>query len=188
MVAHPTPPPMSVEEYLELEENSTVKHEYVDGHVYAMAGGTVDHGTIAVNVVSQLRPFLRGGRCRVHNSDVKVRLGPRRFVYPDVSVGCDPRDRVDGRATFINYPRLVVQILSPSTARYDQGDKVEMYRALPSFEEYVLIDAEQVGIEVRTRQDDGAWQVQTYGPGDHVRISTIDVRLPIAEFYEDVAV
>ena len=82
MFAHPLPPPLSVEEYLELEENSTVKHEYLDGYVYAMAGGTVDHGAIAVNVITVLRPRLRGGPCRVYTSDVKVRLGPRRFVYP----------------------------------------------------------------------------------------------------------
>jgi hypothetical protein len=101
MFGHPLPPPLSVEEYLELEENSTVKHEYLDGYVYAMAGGTVDHGAIAVNVLAALRPLLRGGSCRVYNSDVKVRLGPRRFVYPDLSVSCDPRDYADGRAPFI---------------------------------------------------------------------------------------
>jgi Uma2 family endonuclease len=97
MIAHPLPPPLSVEEYLELEENSTIKHEYLAGYVYAMAGGSVDHGVIAVNVLAALRPQLRGGSCRVYNSEVRVRLGPRRFVYPDVSVSCDPRDYASGR-------------------------------------------------------------------------------------------
>ena len=187
MVAHPTPPLISVEEYLELEENSTVKHEYIDGHVYAMAGGTIDHGIIAVNAVSLLRPHLRGGPCRIYNSDVKVRLAPRRYVYPDASVGCDPRDRVDGRAKFISYPRLVLEVLSPSTATYDRGDKFAMYRAVSTFEEYVLIDAEQMAIEVWRRQASGDWTEQAFGPHDTVVFATIDFHAPVAAFYEDVA-
>jgi Uma2 family endonuclease len=169
-----------------LEENSTVKHEYIDGHVYAMAGGTVDHGDIAVNVVAALRPLLRGGPCRVHNSDVKVRLGPRRFVYPDVSVSCDGRDRANGRATFIAHPRLVIEVLSPTTADYDRGDKFEMYRAVEALEEYVLISADREAVEVRTRQANGAWQRTTFGPGEEIVLSTIAVTLPIAVIYEDV--
>lgn len=185
MVAHPTPPLMSVDEYLELEENSTVKHEYIDGHVYAMAGGTVDHGVIAVNTVAFLRPLLRGGPCRVYNSDVKVRLAPRRFVYPDVSMSCDERDHTDGRARFINHPRLVIEVLSPTTADYDRGDKFEMYRAVATIEEYVLVDAQQTSIEVRTRQPDGAWRRATYGPSAEIPLASIEATVPVAVFYED---
>ncbi|MGH2386882.1 MAG: Uma2 family endonuclease, partial [Chloroflexota bacterium] len=119
MIAHPLPPPLSVEEYLELEENSTIKHEYLDGYVYAMVGGSVDYGAIVVNVLAALRPQLRGGPYRVYNSDVGVRLGPRRFVYPDLSVSCDPRDYANGHAPFISRPRLVIEVLSPKTAVYD---------------------------------------------------------------------
>ena len=187
MIAHPLPPTLSVEEYLELEENSTVKHEYLDGHVYAMAGGTVDHGTIAVNVLAALRSQLRGGPCRVYNSDVKVRVGPRRFVYPDVSVSCDPRDHADGRALFISHPRLVVEVLSPKTAEYDQGDKFGMYRALESLETYVLIATERVAVEVRTRQAEGAWEAAHVGPGEEVTLPSIGCRCAIAAFYEDTA-
>lgn len=186
MVAHPTPPPMSVAEYLELEDNSTVKHEYIDGHVYAMAGGTVDHGAIAVNAVALLRSLLRGGPCRVYNSDVKVRLGPRRFVYPDVSVSCDVRDRANGRAKFINHPRLVIEVLSPTTADYDRSDKFAMYRAIEAFEEYVLVNTEQPAVEVRTRQATGEWQRITAGSGEDVLLSSLGLRVPIADFYEDV--
>lgn len=186
MVAHPTPPSMPVEEYLELEENSAVKHEYIDGHVYAMAGGTVDHGDIAVNVVAALRPLLRGGPCRVRNSDVKVRLGPRRFVYPDVSVSCDERDQANGRARFVSHPRLVIEVLSPTTADYDRSDKFEMYRAVAALEEYVLISADRQAVEVRTRQANGTWQRPTFGPDEDVVLSTIAVTVPIAVVYEDI--
>jgi Uma2 family endonuclease len=188
MFAHPLPPPLSVEEYLELEENSTIKHEYLDGYVYAMAGGTVDHGAIAVNVLAALRPLLRGGSCRVYNSDVKVRLGPRRFVYPDLSVSCDSRDYADGRAPFISSPRLIVEVLSPKTALYDQGDKFGMYRALQSLETYVLIAADRMAVEVRTRQDDRTWRSVNFGAGDEVVLTAIDCRCPVAAFYEDIAI
>ena len=186
MIAHPLPPTLSVEEYLELEENSTVKHEYLDGYVYAMAGGTLDHGLIAVNVLTILRPHVRGGPCRVYNSDVKVRIGHRRFVYPDVSVSCDPRDHADGRAQSIAHPRLVVEVLSPKTAGYDQGGKFEMYGALASLQTYVLLEAERVAIEVRTRLADGTWQAQHFGARDLVAFPSIDFSGPAIDFYEDI--
>lgn len=185
MIAHPLPPTLSVEEYLELEANSAVKHEYLDGHAYAMAGGTVDHGVIAVNVLAVLRAQLRGGPCRLFNSDVKVRLSPSRFVYPDASVSCDRRDQTDGQAQFISYPRLIVEVLSPRTAEYDRGDKFGMYRALGSLETYVLVASERRAVEVRTRQVDGAWATTSFGPNDEVALPSIDCCCPVAAFYED---
>lgn len=186
MIAHPLPPTLSVEEYIELEENSTVKHEYLDGHVYAIVGGTLDHGLIAVNVLTILCPHVRGGPYRVYNSDVKVRIGHLRFVYPDVSVSCDPRDRADGRAQSIAHPRLVVEVLSPKTAGYDQGGKFDMYGALDSLQTYVLLEAERVAIEVRTRLAGGTWQAQHFGAGDLVAFPSIDFSGPVADFYEDI--
>jgi Uma2 family endonuclease len=186
MRAHPLPPTLSVDEYLELEENSTVKHEYLDGYVYAMAGGTVDHGLIAVNSLSVLRRQLRGGPCRIYNSDVKVRVGPHRFVYPDVSVSCDPRDRADGRAQFISFPSLIVEVLSPKTAEYDRGDKFQMYAALPTVETYVVASSYQMTVEVRTRQGDADWLTRRFGRGDEMVVPSLGIRCPIAAFYEDI--
>ena len=187
MIAHPLPPMFSVEEYLELEENSTVKHEYIDGHACAMAGGTVDHGLVAVNVLAAPRPQLHGGPCRAANSDVKVRLGPRRFVYPDVAVSCDPRDRADGRAQFIGHPRLIVEVLSPTTAAYDRGDTFEMYRALASLEAYLLVATDRQAVAVRTRQDNDVWAETHLGPDGEVVLPSIGCRCPVAVFYEDTA-
>lgn len=187
MLAHPFPPPISVEDYLELEENSTIKHDYLDGHVYARAGRTVDHGIIAVNTISLLRSQLRGGPCRVYNSDVKVRLGDRRFVYPDLSVSCDPRDRADGRAQFIRHPLLIVEVLSPRTADYDQGEKFEMYRALPSLTTYMLITAERMAIDVWTRTANTVWTVGSFGPDEIVPLAALDFQCPVTAFYEDLA-
>ena len=186
MIASPNPPLMTLEEYLELEENSPIKHEYLDGHVYAMAGGTLDHGAIATNIITLLRSHLRGGPCRVYNSDVKVRLGPRRFVYPDASVACAERDRVNGRATFITDPRLVVEVLSLSTAQYDQGDKFAMYGQLDSLADYVLVSTNQRRVEVRTRVAGDAWPAHVFVPGDDIVLESLDLRVPLAAFYEDI--
>ena len=116
---------------------------------------------------------------------MKVRIGHRRFVYPDVSVSCDLRDRADGRAQSIAQPRLVVEVLSPETAGYDQGGKFEMYGALDSLQTYVLLDTERVAIEVRTRLADGTWQAQHFGAGDLVAFPIIDFSGPATDFYED---
>lgn len=119
---------------------------------------------------------------------MKVRLAPRRFVYPDVSVSCDERDHTDGQARFIIHPCLVIEVLSPTTTDYDRGDKFEMYRAVATVEECVLVDAEQPVAEVRTRQPDGAWRRATYGPSAEVLLASIGVSVPVAVFYEDADV
>src|SRR2546423_14289033 len=129
MAASANPTVMSVEEYLESERHSAVKREYVDGHVYAMAGGTRAHGVIAVNVTIALGNHLRGGPCRVYNSDVKVQLTETRYVYPDVSVGCDERDRLNDDEDVVRYPTVAVEVLSSSTEAYDRGAKVALYRS-----------------------------------------------------------
>ena len=118
---------------------------------------------------------------------MKVRLGPQRFVYPDASVSCDPRDQADGRAQFIGHPRLIVEVLSPKTADYDQGDKFGMYRALASLETYVLVAADRAAVEVRTRRADGSWEAAGFGPGDEVELPSIGCRCPVADFYEETA-
>jgi Uma2 family endonuclease len=147
MVAQPSPPLMTVDEYLELERHSDVKHEYIDGYVYAMAGGTSAQSVISANIIALLRPAPeapRGGYarpegrdravrafrpgssaarpCRVHTSDMRVRLSATRYVYPDVSVSCDERDRVNSEQDEIHYPRLVVEALSRTTQDYDRTD------------------------------------------------------------------
>ena len=133
---------MSVEEYLESERHSAIKHEYVDGHVYAMAGGTRAHGVIAVNVTIALGNHLRGGPCRVYNSDVKVQLTETRYVYPDASVGCDERDRLDDDEDVVRYPPVVVEVLSSSTEAYDRGAKFALYRSSETLREYVLVSTD----------------------------------------------
>ncbi len=130
---------MSVEDYLTLDRTSIeARYEYFDGYVYRLAGGTADLSTISINLTSLLHSLLRSNQCRVYNSDLKVRLSQRRFVYPDASVSCDQRDR--GSIDIVQFPRLIAEVLSSSTEAYDRGRKFAYYRACPTVQEYVLVD------------------------------------------------
>jgi len=190
MVAHPTDMPISVAEYVALEQHSQVKHEYIDGYVYAMTGGTLTHSVITANVTTAIRMCVRGGPCRVYSSDARVQLTPTRYVYPDVSVGCDERDRGPAGQdhTCIYYPTLAVEVLSASTEAYDRGDKFAFYRGNATLRQYVLINARHVGVEVYTRAAADTWLYQAYSPGDDVELECIGLRCPIAVFYEDADV
>jgi Uma2 family endonuclease len=185
MAAHPRGLYMSVEEYLELDSNSLEgRYEYIDGYVYMLAGGTADHSTISMNMTSTLRRLLHGSSCRVYNTDVRVRLSKRRYVYPDASVTCDPRER--GKITTIEKPRLVVEILSSSTEAYDRGRKFSFYRECPSIQEYVLVSTEIQAVEVFRRESENLWTLHPFGPGYVVELTSLEIRFPIEAIYEDV--
>ena len=123
MTALPRRSTMSVEEYLQLDRDSIdTRYEYIDGHVVMMAGGTLDHATISANTISTLRNLLRGSSCRVFTTDARVRISQTRYLYPDVSVSYNTQDR--GRVDIVQSPRLVVEVLSPSTEATDRGRKL----------------------------------------------------------------
>ncbi|MDQ6659454.1 MAG: Uma2 family endonuclease [Chloroflexota bacterium] len=176
---------LSVEEYLQLERDSIeTRYEYIDGHVRMMSGGTLDHATIGANVMSILRNLLRGGSCRAFNSDARVRLSKRRFVYPDVSVSCNERDR--GQVDEIQSPLLVVEVLSQSTEGYDRGRKFAYYRECPTIQECVFIDTQHPLVEVYRRERDMLWLLHAFGPGDDVELESLGVRFSVTDVYEDV--
>jgi Uma2 family endonuclease len=180
-------PRWTVEQYLELERAGSTRHEYVDGVVYALAGGTQAHSVIAINVAALLRAAVRGGPCRVFSADMKVRVAERRFLYPDASVGCDPADRRDAD-DWLGAPRLVVEVLSESTAAYDRGDKFDLYRGNPALADYVLIETARRAVEVRSRQPDGSWVARVFGPGERAMLPGLAIALDVAAVYEDVDV
>jgi Uma2 family endonuclease len=177
-------PMMSVEEYFELEENDPdTRYEYIDGYVYMMSGGSANHATIGGNIYALLKNCLRGGPCRVYNSDVKVRVSEKRYFHPDVTVTCDPRDR--GTTDFIQSPRLVVEVLSPSTETYDRGRKLQYYLALPSIEQYLLVDSRSIRIETY-RKEQNKWIYDAFNVEDEVELPTLGIRFPVVVAYEDV--
>lgn len=186
MVAKPDRLMMSVEDYLALERNSVeARYEFIDGYAYMLAGGTADHSTISINMTSLLNNLLRGSPCRVYNSDLKVRLSQRRYVYPDASVSCDQRDR--GSIDTVQFPRLIVEVLSSSTEAYDRGRKFAFYRACPTVQEYVLVDTQRQAVEVYRRKADTLWTLHPFGPGDQVELASLSLSFPIAALYENVA-
>jgi len=182
MVAQPSHQYMTVEEWRELQRTSPdVKYEYFDGQVYALAGGTLDHGRIGLNVGSILTDKLDGSRCRVYNSDVAVRLSPTYYTLPDVTVTCDEHDR--GRVTEIQSPRVIVEVLSDSTEAYDRGEKFMRSRQHPTVQEYVLVSTKYQAVEVYRRTPEG-WMLYTYGPGDTIELMSINVSFPLAALYK----
>jgi Uma2 family endonuclease len=140
---------MDVEDYLALDEKArSVKYEYLDGRLRMLAGGSPDHSIIAANIVGILYGALRKTPCTVYNSDIHFKLSESRYVHPDVTVGCDERDR--GKRDSIQYPRLVIEVLSPGTENVDKGEKLEMYLDHPSIEEYILVASQKKIVEFIT--------------------------------------
>jgi Uma2 family endonuclease len=178
-------PRFTPEEYLAWEEQQDLKYEYVGGEVRAMTGGTINHGRIAVSFMGLLIPHLQGGSCLVLNSDVKVSIKQcSDYVYPDISVTCDERDRT--ATNFISYPCLIVEVLSPSTKNYDRWDKFNLYRRSDSLIDYVLVSSDAIEIVIYHRNDRGKWEIATYGVGDLVVLESVDLSFSIEQIYGDI--
>lgn len=182
---------MTIDEWRELERTShDIKHEYIDGQVYAMSGGSLAHGRIGSNTVRTLEDALTraGNPCDVYNSDVAVRLSSRRYTYPDASVTCDERDRSASDRTDVQAPRVIVEVLSDSTEAYDRGRKFGLYRACPTVQEYVLVATRYQAVEVYRRTPEGWAIYQSYGPGDEIDLTSLDVHFPLASLYKNSGV
>lgn len=172
-------------DYLSLEEASNTKHEFLDGEIYAMAGGTRRHAALAVAAASALLIQLRGGPCRVYSSDLRVRAAPSGLAtYPDVTVVCGPDEADPESSETITNPRLIVEVLSRSTEAYDRGKKLDHYQRVPSLQAVVLISHRQPELEVWQRQADGSWASGTFGPGQTALIESPSVRLVVDELYD----
>ncbi len=180
----------TIDEYLIMERDSQEKHEYRDGEIVAMAGGTYEHGQVIVNLLGELHVRLKGNPCHVHESNTRVRIARKAlYCYPDITVICGPPqfDPLDtGRKTVTN-PRLVIEVLSPTTEAYDRGDKFTRYREIESFQEYILVSADRAMVEGYFRQGDGTWLFTvSAGREATARFRSIGVELPLAEIYAGV--
>jgi Uma2 family endonuclease len=193
MIASPDHRPMSPQEYLAWEEEQPLKYEYIYGEAYAMTGGTLPHNSIAVNITTALRTHLRGKGCKVFMADAKVSVSEKGpYFYPDVVVSCEERDR---RALkMVQYPCLILEVLSPGTEGYDRGDKFKFYRRLKTLQEYVLVDAEKLSVECYRLNERGKWELTAYPLDDlsideqdtDVQFTSIDFLCPISLIYEDI--
>ena len=167
-------------DYLSGELISDVKHEFIDGAIYAMAGASANHGTITVNVSRKFGNHLEDNPCRIFVSDMKINVASN-FFYPDVIVDCDFDE---SEPYFTDSPAIIVEVLSQSTSKKDRTTKRFAYLNLPSLQEYVLIEQDFVDIEVVRRKDD--WGSKHYFLGDDVVFESIGLTLPVAEVYHRV--
>ncbi|MDX1532094.1 MAG: Uma2 family endonuclease [Rhodothermales bacterium] len=177
---------MTPEEYFEWEQTQEVRHEYYEGEVFAMSGATHHHALITANLIVALGTALRGSGCRVLSSDMRVQLAEGvRYTYPDLSVVCGEPAFADDRELTLLNPTLLVEVLSPSTAEYDRGDKFAAYRRLPSLREVVFVEQERRSIEVFRRGDEGRWTLYEL-EGGAVALASVGATLRAEEVYDGV--
>jgi Uma2 family endonuclease len=171
-------------EYLAFESAGSVRHEYVAGEVYAMAGGSQRHNRIALNVASQLLVHLQGKPCQVFMSDVKLHIArDAAYYYPDVMVVCGEQAAPADASQIVEAPVLVVEVLSPGTETIDRREKLHAYRHLSTLQEYALVSQDARQVELYRRQGDIGWLYITFEPDDIAEFASIGARLPLAEIY-----
>lgn len=174
-----------MEEYLLFEESEGERHEYINGRVFAMSGGTAAHNLISVNIVTSLKTQLKGSGCRAYVSDMKVRVEANNsFYYPDVMIDCGALDR---SSVFTAKPIFVFEVLSRSTASIDRREKLLAYQQIPSLEAYLIVHQSRKHVEVYRRQSDEDWTVQELGTGDEVCLLCPNrtITISVDEIYED---
>lgn len=178
----------TLEEYLSFEEKTDNKHEYQQGHIVAMAGASIEHNRIALNLGAELRYHLKDKPCNAFVSDLRVSIEEKNiFAYPDVMVVCDEAQFFEERDDTIVNPTIVVEILSKSTQAYDHTDKFHAYWTLASLLEYVLIDQYRIQIEYFRRVDEKRWELLIFNRlEDDLIFKSIDIIIPLAEIYRDV--
>ncbi|MEA3278863.1 MAG: Uma2 family endonuclease [Pseudomonadota bacterium] len=172
-------PRMSPDEYLLYERDQPVRHELVDGYLYAMTGATDRHEEIALNLAAALRIHLRGTTCRAYKGDLKIRVADD-FYYPDVFVRCG---EAPGDPYFKTDPVMIAEVLSPGTQRYDRGDKRLAYFSLSTLQEYVLISQDRLQVEVYRRSAPGGAE-RLENAADVLRLQSVDLSIALSELYE----
>lgn len=175
-------------QYIELEEASEFKSEYLSGQIFAMAGGSPEHSAIGNNIGGEMRSLLRGGPCAVFNSDLRVTIMQTSLMtHPDVTVVCGEQHRHPlDRHSIIN-PTVLFEVLSPTTEAYDRGEKWAHYRRLDSLQEYILVSQSKARVEQYVRQDDGSWKfTAAEGREASLVLPSLGCTLPLAEVYDRV--
>jgi Uma2 family endonuclease len=177
---------ISVEDYLKGEKISKIKHEFVNGEVYAMAGASDIHHRISINLAKKLDDFLDDDDCEVFMVDMKLKADESDFYYPDVFVACDESPESH---FYREEPVLIIEVLSPSTRQIDRREKLKVYQQIPSVKEYLVIEQEKVHIELHRRQPDGNWLTHFYNKGDFdeiIEFQSVGMEITLDEIYRRV--
>ncbi len=183
---------MSPAEYLAWESEQDIKHEYETGKIIAMTGGTIPHSQISANLAALLIPHLRGKGCKVTISDAKVTTPSGKYYYPDLVVTCDDRDRF--ARDFLQYPTIIIEVLSPATEARDRGIKQQHYMLIDTLQTYILITPDRPRIEIYQRRSDLAWEYLSLAiePTDlaakapQIHITSLDLKFPLSLLYENI--
>lgn len=188
MSAVPAVKYMTVEEYLEMEDASTEKHEFIGGVIYAMAGADFPHNQVFSNTHGSIWQYLRDKNYRVYGSDLKVNVKTKSdFAYPDLTIVCDGAQFFQGKRGIVTNPSVIIEILSPDTQNYDHGEKFMLYRQIETLKEYILISSMEVWVEKFKRENSGSWTLTEYkNMTDSLPVDTIHFGLPLTEIYRDV--
>ena len=180
---------LSIKDYIEVEQATNTRYEYHDGTIYAMAGGSIEHGLISGNTYGELKFSLRekGSDCKAINNDVKLHVESlNKFLYPDVMVVCGEMERSTKEKNAVVNPSVIIEVLSNSTEAYDRGDKFFAYRQIATLREYILIHQYKAQIEIYTRKND-LWRItRVEGLDESFTISALDISINLKNVYEDV--
>ena len=183
-MARPAAARMTYAECLAAEAVAEVRHEFLNGEVWAMAGGTPSHGALAISMTLALGAALRGKPCRGYSSDVRVRIPDTGLsTYPDLSVVCGELETAPDDKDAITNPIVLVEVLSDSTEAYDRGAKWAHYRRIPSLREYVLVSQGEPRVEVFRRIEGGRWELLEARPGESIELASLGVQLDVAAIY-----
>lgn len=178
---------LTPDEYLAIEREAEFRSEYWNGEMFAMAGAREPHNDIGMNVSALLWLQLRSRPCQNYGNDMRVRASSNLYTYADGVVVCGERKFLDGRRDTLLNPGLIVEVLSPSTERYDRGSKFEQYRGIESLREYLLLASDRIHTELFTKQPNGQWTLSEWrDPEDIVSLESCDCRLKLADVYEKV--
>ncbi|MFY7797654.1 MAG: Uma2 family endonuclease [Dolichospermum sp.] len=173
---------LTPEEYFTWEEKQLEKHELIDGQVYAMTGGSVNHSRIAIRFATMVDTHLDASSCITGNSDLRVNIvGTNNYTYPDISVTWDDRDKTTTQ--YITYPCLIIEVLSKTTEAYDRGGKFRMYQNNPVLKDYLLVSSTAMEIDLYHKNDAGQWMIINYGEGDTIELKSINLSFPIEQIY-----
>ncbi|PRQ06935.1 Uma2 family endonuclease [Enhygromyxa salina] len=176
---------MTYAEYCAFERESEVKHEYIAGEVFAMAGRTLEHSRLCAEIVHQLRLALEGGPCRVLSADARVRVEAADVdTYPDISV-CGPPETAAGDDHALLNPKLIVEVLSSSTEAYDRGLKASNYRKIPALKAYLLVAQDRPRVELQVCDADGRWVIHEGVAGERLAIEPLGIELDVDALYRD---
>ncbi len=174
------------EEYFELENKSDIKHEFFNGEIFAMSGGTFNHAAIGANTVTAFKIKLRGKCCTPTNSDMRIETPDGLITYPDAAIFCGSPELTENQCALLN-PVVIIEVLSPSTRRYDESGKFTLYRSIPSFQDYLLVDSEKVFVQHFHKISHNEWLLHDYVDlTDSIELSSIQSTIYLHEIYDGI--